>query len=172
MTKEELIKQNMKLAYMLANRYYKVCHTKVEFEEIRSASFLGLVKAANSFDEDKGLAFSTFAFTCIKNEILIYLKSVRKHQTTSIFSQFGEDMILLDTIANIDIAEDTIFNKLEVELLYKYINELPDLEKKVLLYHLQGKTIKQIGDILHYSPSQISNLYRKSINKLRDKFMK
>lgn len=171
MTKDELVTKNIKLAYMLANRYYKMNNEKVEFEEIRSVSLLGLVKAADNFDESKGLAFSTFAFTCIKNEILMYIRSNKKYTHTSIYSQINEDIVLEDTLSDIHNMEENILNNLEINLLYKYINQLPELEKNVILYHLQGKTTTEIGKILKYSQPQISRLYHRALNHLRDKFI-
>lgn len=170
MTKDELIEQNMNLAYMLANRYYKMHRGKIEFEEIRSASLLGLVKAADNFDETRGLAFSTFAFTCIKNEILIYLRSNKKHNNFSLYTQINEDFILEDKLHSDYNTEDDILNNLEIDLLYRYIYQLPYIEKQVILYHLQGKKTNEIGKILNYSQPQISRIYHRALNKLRDKF--
>lgn len=171
MTKEELVEKNMKLAYMLANRYYKLYGGKIEFEEIRSVSLLGLVKAANSFNESKGLAFSTFAFPCIKNEILIYLRMNKKHITTSLYSKIDDDFILADILCSNDNTEEKMLNNLEINLLYKYIDKLSELEKNiVIMYALQGKTMTEIGQNLGYSQPQISRIYAKALNKLRDKF--
>lgn len=170
MTKDELISKNIKLAYKLANKYYKMYNNRFEYEEIRSVSFLGLVKAANSFDESKGLAFSTFAFTCIKNEIIYYIRSNLKHNNISLYHELNDNLIIEDTITDDHNIENIILNNMEINDLYHYIEELPKIQKDVIIYHLQGKTTTEIADILGHSQPNISRLYYKALNNLRDKF--
>ena len=47
----------------------------IEKEELIQEGTIGLIKAINSFNYDKGIRFATYAVRCIQNEILMCLRS-------------------------------------------------------------------------------------------------
>jgi len=65
-TRDELVEGNLKLVHSCANRFR---NRGIEYEELYSAGCLGLLKAANRFDESMGNAFSTYAVPVILGEI-------------------------------------------------------------------------------------------------------
>lgn len=170
MTNDELITENINLAYKLANRYYKMFGGIVELEELYSLSFLGLTKAARNFDPKKNIAFSTFAYTCIKNEILFFYRINKKHTNLSIDNEVVDNKIFEEIMSDDINVENEILSKLEINDLYKYISTLPEIERDILLYYLQGKKMTEIAKILGYTQSNISRLYHKALNRLRNKF--
>lgn len=72
--KELLIKYNVRLVINVAKKY-RSCG--IEFEDLIQEGILGLIKAIEKFDVEKGFKFSTYATHWIKNFILkaIYLKN-------------------------------------------------------------------------------------------------
>lgn len=66
MTKKERIEENLGLVHACANRFRG---RGVEYEELYSTGCLGLVKAAENFDESRGFCFSTYAVPVILGEI-------------------------------------------------------------------------------------------------------
>lgn len=60
----ELIIENEKLIYSISNKFYGV-----EKEDLIQAGFLGLVKAYNNYDKDRGVKFSTYAYGFIYGEM-------------------------------------------------------------------------------------------------------
>ena len=66
MTRDELVENNLALVHSCANRFRS---RGIEYEELYSAGCLGLLKAANGFDETRGFAFSTYAVPVILGEI-------------------------------------------------------------------------------------------------------
>ncbi len=170
MTNDELITENINLAYKLANRYYKMFGGAIELEELYSLSFLGLTKAARSFDPKKNIAFSTFAYTCIKNEILFFYRLNKKHTKLSIDNEVIDNKIFEEIMSDDINVENDVLGKLEVIELYKYIYTLPEIERDILLYYLQGKKMTEIAKILGYTQSNISRLYHRALNRLRNKF--
>lgn len=76
MTKQRLIEDNMNLVYSFV---YKQYPTYIHDEDIIQCGMLGLCKAAEKWDESKS-QFSTFAWGCIKNEILMEFRKRAKHQ--------------------------------------------------------------------------------------------
>lgn len=66
MERDLFIEQNLPLVHSLANRFRG---KGIEYEELYSAGCVGLVKACDNFDHDRGLCFSTYAVPVILGEI-------------------------------------------------------------------------------------------------------
>ncbi|MGN0637173.1 MAG: sigma-70 family RNA polymerase sigma factor [Huintestinicola sp.] len=65
-SRDRLVTENLGLVHLCANRFR---NRGIEYEELYSSGCVGLVKAANSFDEDRGVKFSTYAVPVILGEI-------------------------------------------------------------------------------------------------------
>jgi len=66
MTRDELISENLGLVHSCANKFR---NRGIEYDDLYSAGCLGLVKAADGFDESLGFRFSTYAVPAILGEI-------------------------------------------------------------------------------------------------------
>ena len=66
MTRDEFIEKNLPLVHSLAHRFRG---RGIEYEELYSAGCLGLVKAYDNFESERGLCFSTYAVPVILGEI-------------------------------------------------------------------------------------------------------
>lgn len=66
MRREELICDNLGLVHACANRFR---NKGIEYDDLFSAGCLGLIKAADGFDESRGFAFSTYAVPAILGEM-------------------------------------------------------------------------------------------------------
>lgn len=64
--RNELVEQHLGLAHHFAARYRR---SGVEEDDLHQVAFLGLVKAVDRFDPDRGAAFSTFAGRTIDGEL-------------------------------------------------------------------------------------------------------
>ena len=168
---ERLVLDNMGIAYELAWKYNRKLNNSIDIDELQSIAFLGLTKAAKTFNKELGNNFSTYAYTCINNEILYYFRQNIKHLNNLSLSDAEEgDLPLEDLIAlDYDLLQDLNL-KLDIEFLYKEIENLKPRYKEVIKYKLKGYTFKKIGEILGVSQPQISTDYNKALNILRYKF--
>ena len=66
MERDEFIENNLPLVHKLANRFRG---RGIEYEELYAAGCVGLVKAADRFEPERGLCFSTYAVPVILGEI-------------------------------------------------------------------------------------------------------
>lgn len=73
--KNILIEHNLRLVVHIAKKY---TNNEQELEDFTSIGTIGLIKAINSFKEEKGYKISTYASKCIDNEILMYIRSNKK----------------------------------------------------------------------------------------------
>ena len=174
--KKVLIERNLRLVAHIAKKYNM---SSIDQEDIISIGTIGLIKAVNSYNMDKGVRLATYAARCIENEILMHLRSTKKiSQEISINEALGQDkegneITFIDVIESDNkCIEDEIDLKMKVKKLYKKIEEvLQDREKMIieLRFGLNGKETKtqnQIAKELGISRSYVSRIETKAINKL------
>ena len=70
-SREKFIESNLGLVHSCANRFRG---KGIEYEEMYAAGCIGLVKAYDAFDHDRGVQFSTYAVPMIVGEIKRYLR--------------------------------------------------------------------------------------------------
>jgi len=85
--RRSLVEQNIALVHHVARKLQRALPADADFDDLISAGTLGLISAAESFEADRGLAFSTYAATRIHGAILDDLRrwdhaprSVRRRQ--------------------------------------------------------------------------------------------
>ncbi|MBE6719505.1 MAG: sigma-70 family RNA polymerase sigma factor [Ruminococcaceae bacterium] len=64
--REKFIVNNLGLVHSIANRFR---NRGIDYDDLYQAGCVGLIKAADNFDETKGFAFSTYAVPVIMGEI-------------------------------------------------------------------------------------------------------
>lgn len=109
--RNELILHNVKLVmYEVKKRF---CFAGFDVEDLVSVGNIGLIKAVETFDKEKGFNFSSYATRCIDNEILMYLnKSKSEKVDTSLDKPVvgghnDDEMDIMDTIKdNTDIVNE------------------------------------------------------------------
>ena len=79
MTKEQeiLVIENHNLIYYFIHKY------NLSIEDYYDICAIGLCKAANTYDDKKGIKFSTYAGVCIENEIK---QELRKQKNILVYS--------------------------------------------------------------------------------------
>lgn len=70
----DLLSSHYGLAVSLARRYVGHAHWAESFEDLKQVALLGLVRAIDRFDPDRGVPFSAFATTTIVGELKHYLR--------------------------------------------------------------------------------------------------
>lgn len=176
-----LIEHNLRLVVHIAKKYTA---NEQELEDYTSIGIIGLIKAIDSFKENKGYKISTYASRCIENEILMYIRASKKQKSEVSINQVigtdkdGNDMELLDILEQEDVdTVDSIYNKTLLNDVRKFLNEkLTKREKYVLnsRYGLDGrkeKTQQEVADELGISRSYVSRIETK-IQSLLNKNIK
>lgn len=168
---ENLILDNINMAYDLAFTYHKKFNYSIELEELQSLCLLGITKAAKTFNKSLGFNFSTYAYSCMRNEIIYFFRQNKKYNLTlSIEDTKVDNLRLEDTLQLNYNMEQDVETSLNIEKLYEEINKLSERHRKIMIYYLQGLTMQQIGDIIGLSQPHVSREYNKALNILRYKF--
>lgn len=71
---DELIINNLNLIKFVINKMR--IYSKNDYEDYYQVAVIGLINAVKSYDPSLKITFSTFAYVCIKNEILKYIKKI------------------------------------------------------------------------------------------------
>ncbi|MBQ2713196.1 MAG: RNA polymerase sporulation sigma factor SigK [Clostridia bacterium] len=175
--KEILIKHNLRLVAHIVKKYSNVG----ENDDLISVGTIGLMKAIATFDPDKGTQLATFAARCIENEVLMMIRSNKKHKNVvSLSSPIGNDtegneLTVIDLISD---TEENTFRKVDNQLLRERIDEimrsvLSKREYTVMVdrYGLLGnpvRTQKEVGKKLKISRSYVSRIEKRALMKIRE----
>lgn len=165
---ELLVTENMGLAGYMAKRFL---NTGIDYDELCSIAYLGLTKAAGSFNAEKG-KFATYAIRVVHNEILAYLRNNKKHRQCMSYDALicsgDEDT---DTFLSIFGCEDPELERVENIGLYDFLLEdLSEREKQVVDLVIIGETLQtDVGRRLGVSQSYVSRIERRAIQKMKQK---
>lgn len=75
-TRDELVQRHIGLVHYLARRLHATLADEADLDELVSAGLGGLLSAADGFEADRGLAFSTYAATRIRGAMLDELRRI------------------------------------------------------------------------------------------------
>lgn len=179
--KEILIKHNMRLVAHVVKKY----SGSAETDDLLSVGSIGLIKAINTFQEGKGTALATYTARCIENEILMLLRSGKKHKNNvSLTDPIGTDkdgneLTLIDLLSE---KEDSVFSQVEksiqrekfVAVLKKFLDER-EFTIISLRYGLEDGTAlpqREVAKKLGISRSYISRIEKRAIEKARENLNK
>lgn len=176
--RNKLIEHNLRLVAHIIKKYYS---TVREQDDLISIGTIGLIKAVNTFDYDKGTRLATYASRCIENEILMYFRANKKTAQDVSFSEpidtdkDGHPLTLSDVVAQSDTIIDDIDLKINAEKLYRYIGEiLSERERRIIemRYGLFGEVLTQreVAGKLDISRSYVSRIEKKALEKLKKRF--
>ena len=179
--REILINRNMRLVAHVIKKYQSPDY---EMEDLLSVGTIGLIKAVNTFDPNKGSRLATYAAKCVENEILMLFRAGKKFsREVSIYDPIGTDKDG-ETVSLLDILEaegkealEQVILKQDIRMLYEaYEQNLKDTEKTVtrMRYGLFGSrehTQREIADEMGISRSYVSRIEKRAIEKLKAGFL-
>ena len=172
--REELILDNLKLIYVVLKKM-GLYHLRDEYYDL---GLIGLVKAANNYDPEKGYTFSAYAGRCIFNEISQNLRkennekhggSVRTISLETVLMDDGKEVTLLDMIPSDYDLEEDILIKEQKDLVRKALPKLRKDEQELLIAYYGGGKVRQGILAKHFNLAQgsVSRKLKRIINKLK-----
>jgi len=174
--KEILIKHNMRLVAHIVKKYSGAAET----DDLLSVGSIGLIKAIGTYKQGRGTTLATYTARCIENEILMLIRSNKKHKNTMSLSdpvgtdKDGNELTLMDLLFE---KEDDVFDKVEKsvqreKLLLQIEKLLSEREYKVLClrYALKGGIPlpqREVATVMKISRSYISRIEKRAVERLR-----
>jgi len=147
-------------------------------EDIIQEGMIGLYKAIRDFRSDKLSSFRAFAELCITRQIITAIKTAtrQKHIPLNSYVSLNKpiydedsDRTLLDVISGTKITdpEELIISREEFgNIEEKMVEILSDLEWKVLMAYLDGKSYQEIATDLTRHVKSIDNALQRVKRKL------
>lgn len=173
-----LVERNLRLVAHIAGKY-RNNRFNAENDDLIQIGTIGLIKAVNSFSFEKSKTLSSYASRCIENEILMYMRSIKKRNgEISLSAPIGEDkegnsLSLEDVVGASDTDIPLIIEeKNDIEKLKRIIPLiLSEREMQVINYRygLNGCEIlpqRAIAKKLKISRSYVSRIEKRALEKL------
>ena len=172
-----LVEYNLRLVAHIVKKYVS---PERDMDDLISIGTIGLIKAINTYDIEKGNRLVTYASRCIENEILMLLRQEKKSQKDiSLYEPIGTDkegneISLLDIMDN---QEDSIPTQLiedeTIRKLYAYlpgdmtVQEYNVIRMRYGIHQTHSLTQKETASILGISRSYVSRIEKRALHKLR-----
>lgn len=180
--KEIYAERNLKLIKSVASQFYSA-NSWINFDDLFEVAQEGFVKALNSYDTQKSTKFSTYAVTCMKNELCGFLRLNRvkglkgeisyEGGMTNSFGEYSEGLNLENvlTFDEIDGVENRVLLKEDMQLVLEEINKLNPLEKIIITerFGLEDgipKTQKELAEKYKMSQANVSRLQNTALSNL------
>ncbi len=132
-----LIERNLRLVAHVSKKYST---TNIDLDDLISIGTIGLIKAINSFDNNKNIKLATYAARCIENEILMHIRSTKKTKSEVFLNEsIGKDkddneITLIDVIGKDEMCvDDEIDLKLKIKELYEKMKQILKGREKTIL---------------------------------------
>ena len=176
-----LVEHNLRLVAHIVKKYSSGMN---DYDELISVGTIGLIKAINTFDMQKSGRLSSYAATCVQNEILMMFRNASKRSHDISLNEAldtdkdGNDLVLMDILSTEDDITEKLDIKLKSEKLQQYMDEVLDEREKTVIYFRYGlngteeKAQREIARMLNISRSYVSRIETKALKKLKRRFEK
>ena len=179
--KDILVKHNMRLVAHIVKKYTGAADT----DDLMSVGSIGLIKAINTYNESKGTQLATYTARCIENEILMLIRSGKKHRNTVSMNDAvgtdkdGNELTVMDLLAE---KEDSVFSQVEksmqrekfIYLLKGFLNyrEYTIINLRYGLEDGCPMPQREVAKNLGISRSYVSRIEKRAIEKARQNLKK
>ena len=174
--KEKLIEHNLRLVVYIAKKFE---NSGLNIEDLFSIGAIGLIKAVQTYDNDKKIKLTTYASRCIENEILMQLRKTNKLKNEVSLDEplnldsDGNELLLEDVLytENESVSKD-LEKSAEKQIIWQILEKLNKREKEIMVlrFGLNGneeKTQKEVADLMGISQSYISRIEKKVLGKMK-----
>ena len=172
-----LIERNLRLVAHIVKKYM---NSGKETDEMISVGIVGLVKAVNTYNFEKGSRLATYAARCIDNELLMLMRGDRKlSREVSLYDPNGTDKEgnEITLLSILEHEDEDIIDQLDKK---QSLRKLSKILSKVLtpreyfvvirrygLYGHHETTQRELAEQLNISRSYVSRIEKKALEKLR-----
>jgi RNA polymerase sigma factor (sigma-70 family) len=139
---------------------YSYCSNKNDRDDLAQEIVFNLWKAFAAYTPD--YKFTTWMYRIGLNvAISFYRKEMRAIQ----FSAYSEDLLVFD-----NEGEDRSEAENKLGLLQKFIQELKEIDKSIMLLYLERKSYKEIAEITGISESNVATKINRIKGNLKSRF--
>lgn len=146
----------------------KSLNLNAQDEDLYSTGLIGVLKAVNTFDPDKGFTLSSYAKPIIRNEILMTFRKKRITPTFSLDEPYqlgnGDLVNFSEMVADSKRFEEEVIADMQMKQIF---SKLSDREKKIISLSMEGKKQKEIAKMYGISQPYVSRIIKSVCKKWR-----
>ncbi len=173
--KEILVKHNLRLVAHIAKKYANYGDN----DELISIGSIGLIKAIESFKSDKGTSLATYASRCIENEILMTMRTSKKHRSNVSLNEpigvdkDGNELVIMDMLESDQNVIEDVENSIMMEKLSAITKSVLDEREYQIIklrYGLENTgalTQREVAKKFNISRSYVSRIEKKALEKIK-----
>ena len=173
--KEILVKHNLRLVAHIAKKYANYGDN----DELISIGSIGLIKAVESFKSDKGTSLATYASRCIENEILMTMRTTKKHRSNVSLNEpigvdkDGNELVIMDMLESDQNVIEDVENSIMMEKLTAITKSVLDKREYEIIkmrYGLENTgalTQREVANKFNISRSYVSRIEKKALEKIK-----
>lgn len=173
--KEILVKHNLRLVAHIAKKYANYGDN----DELISIGSIGLIKAVESFKSDKGTSLATYASRCIENEILMTMRTTKKHRSNVSLNEpigvdkDGNELVIMDMLESDQNVIEDVENSIMLEKLNAITKSVLDKREYEIIkmrYGLENTgalTQREVAKKFNISRSYVSRIEKKALEKIK-----
>ncbi len=143
----------------------------LDTEDLVQEGLVGLFRAVETYDAQKGESFSNYAVACIRNGINTAVRQAlrKKHQPLKSYLSLS-DGLEEETLVDADSPEELAIRTEEYDAVMSRIKvELSDMERNVLELYLKGYDYLAVAKQLDTTPKSVDNALQRARKKLKSK---
>lgn len=166
--REKLILHNLRLAYWVALKYH--IDDKTEVDDLFQLAVLGLMKAVEKFEPNRGAKFSTVAIWYMRKSISRNMITLSDHVSLDELVSDTEDITLKDTLCDETALtpEDKALNSAFMEdFIEEFRDKLSNIQLKSVLLKAEGYTFKDIALMYDMDPETVRKEREKALRTIR-----
>jgi RNA polymerase sigma factor (sigma-70 family) len=172
---DRLINSHIGLAHSIAYDCFLGRKSTISLDEIKSESFLGLLKALENFDPQRGVSFGAFAKVVIQNHLRDFFRSEQSrnnlmtptenpHSEESFEDEFYLSSVPLDQI---DPSRESYRNEVR-QTLKQELSKLGPNQRKVLELVAEGYSYSEIAEKLLISKQAAQQAAKRAMQNIKE----
>lgn len=152
-----LVKENRGIIFKICNSY---CPDKNEREDLAQEIIFQLWRSYAAFNTD--YKFSTWMYRIALNVAITFYRKQNKAVQIIAYNEITPDVEDRN-----DAHDETAEN---INMLQRFINELKELDKALMILYLEERSHKEIAEILGITETNVATKLSRIKDKLKQKF--
>ena len=153
----KLIQENKRIIFKICNSY---CPKKENRDDLAQEIVYQLWKSVDDFNPD--FKFTTWMYRIALNVAISFYRKEKKSGNTI---SFKEHLMELEDNQDANIETESNFS-----LMHKFISQLKEIDKSIMILYLDDKSYKEIAEIIGLTETNVATRINRIKETLRNKF--
>lgn len=152
-----ILKEHKRILYKIT---YSYCRNSDDRKDLEQEIIIQLWLSLKNYKQEYKL--STWIYKIALNVAISYYRRDVKRKETNV--AFDETIFQIAEVNN-----NTEENTHKTELLYTFINQLNELNKAIIILYLEGKSYKEISEIMGLTETNVATKINRIKGKLKER---